>query len=267
MAHIINNLLIIKVGTSTLTKRTTDGYMELDTAAFVRIAEQITTLRASGQHMLIVSSAAITAGMVATNTKHRPTRDAMPALQSLASIGWRHILNTWSTALHDDTIGELLLTRRELELPHERQEVLRVIYHLLSDRRIAIINENDAITHEEISYGDNDMLAALLASAIKHSNLFGDDISVVVLSDVDGVLRDPDDPDSVIREITDTQQYVASIRHTTSDGGTGGMASKFAAAQIAQRHGVEFYIAHGRKEDILERTLSKTTGTHFVSER
>jgi glutamate 5-kinase len=180
----IDNILVIKVGTSTLTRRNMNGQLELDMKSFKRIGQQVINLKDAGYTIAIVSSAAITAGMVETGLAVRPsnTESSMPTLQALASIGWRHVLNAWDDALEALIIGELLVTRQELERDSERSELLRVARSLMLSGAVPIINENDAITHEKIAYGDNDTLAANFAVRLKRSSLFGDKVSVVVLS-------------------------------------------------------------------------------------
>ncbi len=261
----IDNVLIVKVGTGVLTRRNHRGYVELDVESFQRIGDQITRLQRIGFKVILVSSAAISAGMAITGMKARlGTREgAMPTLQSLASIGWRHVLNTWSETI-DSTIGELLITRNELENKAEQSELLRVLFELLSHNYVPIINENDAVSHEEITFGDNDILAAHLALKIKQSDLFGGEVSVVLLSNVDGVYSDVNDSTTLIAQMYDTDGYLSSLGTQVSDGGTGGMASKFKAADLVMSAGVDLYIANGRSKNAIFDVMLNATGTHFV---
>jgi glutamate 5-kinase len=265
--NLIDNVLIVKVGTSTLTRRNDSGLPELDIQSFDRIAKQIVNLRGNGHNVAIVSSAAITAGMAATGLANRPTNqeEHMPTLQGLASVGWRYIMNAWDDALGGLLIGELLITKHELELDSERSELLKVTHNLMSRGHIPIINENDAITHEEIAFGDNDTLAAIYASKLKQSELFGDNISVIILSDIDGVYEDIDDKSTLIKQIADISKYERVAHAKTGDGGTGGMVTKFNAAKIAQASGIDLYIANGRSENAISRTLNENAGTHFTA--
>lgn len=264
MRNIIDNVLVIKVGTSTLTKTSLSGQTELDYDSFRRLGEQIIQLRDKGHHVVIISSAAITAGMVEVGLTVRPdAKNDMPNLQRLASIGWRHILNAWSDALGGVTIGELLLTRQELESDREEAEALRVSYELMSHGNIPIINENDAIAHEEIAYGDNDTLAAIFTSKMKLSGLYGDNVSLVILSDINGVYEDINDERSIIKEIDTIDAYINSARDSSTGLGTGGMITKFAAAKIIHDCGADMYIANGRTKNTIERAIRKEIGTHF----
>lgn len=260
----IDNILVIKVGTSTLTKIHTNGQVTLDFESFRRIGQQIMEIRQKGYHVVVVSSAAITAGMVDVGLTVRPSAtDDMPNLQRLASVGWRHILNAWSDAIDDASIGELLLTKRELESHKEEAEALRVSYELIAHGNIPIVNENDAIAHEEIAFGDNDTLAAIFTRKIKESRLFGDNVSLIILSDINGVYADISNEHSIIKQIDDIDAYENIAQNSSGNLGTGGMITKFAAAKIVHQCGIDMYIANGRMEKVVQLVLDKKTGTHF----
>lgn len=263
MENIIDNVLVIKVGTNTLVEKSATGSEQLDEASFRRLGGQILDLQDSGQNVVVVSSAAITAGMVELGLESRSTE--ISELQRLASIGWRHVLNAWDDALDNRTIGELLLTQRELGFSCERQEALRLTHTLLKYGDLAIANENDAITHKEIAFGDNDTLAATYAAQIGRSLLFGDNVRLVLLSDINGVYEDIGDSDSVIAEITDIDRYQYLAKDSSSQNSTGGMVTKFEAARIANSNGVDMWIANGHMENAIELALSGEIGTHFVA--
>lgn len=264
MNEIVNDVLVLKIGTNTLIEKSADGSERLDKASFERIGRQVLALQEIGQSVVIVSSGAITAGMVGLSS--RPRKDTeMTELQRLASIGWRHVLNAWDGALVNRTIGELLLTQRELGLSYERDEALRVTHALLRHGDVAVANENDAITHKEIAFGDNDTLAATFAAQIGRSSLFGNNVRLVLLSDIDGVYADVNDTSSVISSIDDISRYSHFAKDTTKQNGTGGMVTKFSAARIANENGVDMWIANGRADNVIERTLSGEIGTHFLA--
>lgn len=266
MEHEIDNVLVVKVGTSTLVETAETGQESLDSESFARIGKQLLELQQDGMSLVVVSSGAITAGMVATGMRERPNKSAeMPGLQRLASIGWRHVLNAWSDALPDNVIGELLLTKQELELPTERDEVVRTTYELVRHGNIPVANENDAITHAEIAFGDNDTLAAIFAAKLRQSKLFGNKVSLILLSDVHGVYEDPTDASTCIPKIEDVTNYRALAQDTDNSNGTGGMITKFDAATIATENGVEMYIANGRSENAIRNALAGVAGTHFIA--
>lgn len=256
-------ILVIKVGTSTLSTHTETGESTLDIAAFNSIAQQAVSLQEQGYGIVIVSSAAITAGMNHTQTAERPSD--MPALQRMASIGWRIILNTWATAFSGHTVGELLVTRRELDRPQESSELVRVIDQLLTHNDICIINENDALTHEEIAFGDNDTLAAHVAALLHERKIATDGVLFTILSDIEGVYEDRSNPATILREIDDIDRLSHLAGDSDSSYGTGGMITKFQAAKIAGASGVDTWVGRGKNELVLSQLLNGTTGTHFRS--
>lgn len=263
--EIMNSVLVLKVGSSSLSEQHLNGTEHLDQSSFQRIGKQILELQKSGTGIVLVSSAAITAGMEITNTRPRPNKATqMPELQRLASIGWRRVLNAWGDALQPATIGELLLTRSELGIKQERKEALQVTRSLLSHGNIPIINENDAIAHEEIAFGDNDTLAAILAARMNRSSLFPA-VELMILSDIDGVYADPSDTSSIIPTIASIDDYEHLAQGTNNCNGTGGMKTKFTAARIAAASGVDTRIANGKRENVIQQALANQTGTHFIA--
>lgn len=260
----IHTIVVVKVGTSTLVHADTDQHEQLDEASFLRIGSQLRSLQREGTGVVLVSSGAITAGLVHTQTAVRPRADRnMPELQRLASIGWRHILNHWAAALDGMTIAELLLTRSELSPGSARDEALCVMRALLSHSDIAIINENDAITHEEIAFGDNDTLAAVLAVALRQSPLFPDDIRLVLLTDVDGVYAELGNHQSCIKDIYTASDFLHVAGESNGTHGTGGMHTKFRAAHLVNSAGIDMWIANGRRNNVIAQALRSKTGTHF----
>lgn len=259
----IDNIVVVKIGTSVLADTYPDGRQELNLESFRRIGKDILSLETSGMHVVIVTSAAITAGMAEGGLTKRPDKaTAVPELQRLSSIGWRPLLNAWDDALPGRATGSLQLTRHELDsVSSERSEALQTTYSLLNHGQTPIVNENDAITHSEIAFGDNDTLAATYATHMARSALFGNNIRVVLLSDVHGVYKDKDDPTSVIRTIVDIDDYEHLAGNAGSDNGTGGMKTKFAAARIVTRAGLAMYITHGRTDNAIRLALDGEIGT------
>jgi glutamate 5-kinase len=263
----INDVLIVKVGTTTMFKHE-QGRERLDHDSLKQIGAQVLRLRERGTNVALVSSGAVTAGMEATGTLVRPKGDeAMPETQRLATIGWHRVLTAWERALGTTTVGGLLITRRELNLDTpEHDEVLRTTHTLLRHGDVPILNENDGITHAELSnqsFGQNDTLAAVYAAQIAHSELFGAQVKLVLLSDVDGVYQDVNDSDSVIPVIEDIAAYEHVAGGTNGAMGRGGMRTKFEAAQIAMTAGVDMWVANGRSEEVIERAIAGEIGTHF----
>ncbi len=263
----LDNVVVAKVGTSVLVDTCPDGRQELNMEAFQRIGRDIITLEESGVHVVLVTSGAITAGMVEDGVTKRPDRKSeIPELQRLSSIGWRPLLNAWDEALLGRVTGSLQLTKRELDLLRpERSEAVRTTYSLLTHGNTPVANENDAITHAEIEFGDNDTLAATYAVHLGNSALFGANIRLVLLSDVHGVYRDRHDPSTIIRVIDDVAKYEHLAGGEGSKNATGGMKTKFPAAKIVTQAGIEMWITHGRTDNAIQRALSGEIGTKFLS--
>lgn len=265
----LDNVIVVKVGTTSMFRHEA-GRELLDRDSMKRIGSQVLDLRKHGFHVPLVSSGAVTAGMEATGTAVRPDgKEAMPEIQRLATIGWRRVLNAWFDAMGVEN-GGLLVTRRELNLDTpEHDEALRTTHTLLSHGEIPILNENDGITHGELtnqSFGQNDELSAIYAAQIAKSVLFGKGVRLVILSDVDGVYADMDDPTSIIREINmaDISSYEHLAGGPNGVHGKGGMKTKFEAAKIATAVGVEMWIANGQTENAIQLAMDGKIGTHFT---
>lgn len=262
MKEKINDVLIVKVGSSLLANNNEPGQLQSDT--FERIGDQILELRDAGHNVALVSSGAIAAGMTLTHLAARPdTKTEIPELQRLASIGWPYVLKAWSDALPGAHIGQLLLTLQSLDHNIEREEALGVMHSLFSHGDIPVINENDSISDDEITFGDNDRLAALLACRITQSPQFTGNVHLVLLSNVDGVYKDPGDTTSVVPVIEDTARYQHLIVPGQSEFGTGGMNSKLVAASMAGQLGVKSWLANGNEENAIQRALNGEIGTYF----
>lgn len=230
----------------------------LDGDSFRRIAKQVIQLKKQGDDVVLVSSGAITAGMMQTGISHRP-KGNMAALQRFASLGWHAVLGKWQRAL-SWSVGGVLLTQHSLNLQGECAEFQAVTHELLRAGDIPIINENDVISHAEIAFGDNDTLAATVAVRLADGY---DATHLVILSDVRGVYRDKTDPSTVIGIIKTLDEYAHFAGDSTSEHGTGGMKAKFAAASVAQNGGVVMHIAYGRTERAVERAMRGQIGTTF----
>lgn len=262
----IDDIVVVKVGTGVLADTFPDGSQKLNSETFQSIGRSIIDLEENGTNVVLVTSAAIIAGMEVVGETERPDRETeIPELQRLSSIGWRSLLTEWHFALPGMVTSSLQLTKQELNLEApERSEALRTIHTLLSHNEIPIANENDAITHDEIAFGDNDTLAAILAARIGQSALFGQNIRLVLLSDVEGVYMDKNDPGTLIRRIDNVADYRHIAGDSSSDKGTGGMRTKFDAADIVTEAGLSMRIALGRTDNAIQLALADEIGTLFL---
>lgn len=256
---------MVKVGTSSLVRLEKPlGIPRLDENAFKRIGSQIIRLH-DERDIVIVTSGAIAAGMSKCSEHRRPNPDTeMLELQRLASIGNIDLLNAWQRALKPIVIGGLLLTRPNLqERPNESSSAIQTIRALLRHGDVPVINENDAIAVEEIKFGDNDTLSAVVAAQLKHTRPESD-VKLVLLSDVDGLYTERDNPSSRISVVNCLEEVRSLAGGAGTSNGTGGMATKISAAEIAMGAGVHMWIANGQEEMGIIGALLGDTGTHFV---
>lgn len=260
MKEIIEDVLVVKVGTNTLVEKLDDGSERLDSESFRLIGRQVLALRERGTQIILITSGAINAGSIATaESRHGAS---MTELQRLAAVGWRHILNAWADALEGATTSSVLLTQHELSLANERTELLAVTHTMLSRGDIVIANENDVIAHEEIAFGDNDTLGATYAAHLGRSALFGK-VGYVILSDVHGVYEDKNDASTLIRVIDDIDSHEHLAGGAGSANGTGGMKTKFMAGRIARAASVNMWIVHGRSDNAIGGAVTDVLGTAF----
>ena len=220
------------------------------------IADQVALLRRRKIEVVIVSSGAIALGLPRLGFTQRPHE--MPELQAAAAVGQSRLMQHWEHgfAAHGIEIGQVLVTHDDLG---DRRRFLsaRLTLRALLDRgAVPIINENDTVATEEIKFGDNDQLAALVC------NLVSADV-LVMLTDVEGVRDASGVRMPIVRDIDREAAPVAG--KSTSTVGSGGMASKVGSARIVTRTGVPAVVAPGREPDVLARVLAGADiGTLFV---
>jgi glutamate 5-kinase len=265
----IDDIVVAKFATNVLSSVENDGSEHLDPDVFDMAGESIQAARETGKHVVVVTSAAIAAGMQETGTKPRPSKIThMHELQYLSGVGWLPILNEWSRVLPEVSVVGIQITSHELEddvLKPERQELLRTIYTTLAHGNIPLLNENDPITHREISFGDNDILAGMLVAHIGNSALFGSGVELMLVSDVDGIYVNSDDPTTLVKEISDLELVRSYIRDPVAAkaNSSGGGLSKIVAAEKARVGGVETYVVSGFERDIIQRGLAREIGTRM----
>jgi len=220
------------------------------------LADQIAVLRQRGVEVLIVSSGAIALGVRRLRLPRRPTD--LPALQAAAAVGQSRLMQHWENAfaVHDVAIGQVLLTHDDLGDRRRFLSARLTLRALLDQGVVPIINENDTVATEEIKFGDNDQLAALVCNLISADAL-------VILTDVEGVRDATGVRMPIVHDIDREAAPVAT--GSTSGVGSGGMASKVASARIVTRTGVPAVVAPGREPEVLPRVLAGADlGTLFV---
>ncbi|GAA2817057.1 glutamate 5-kinase [Crossiella cryophila] len=222
--------IVVKVGSSSLT--TAAG--GLDPARLDALVDALAARRHAGSQVVLVSSGAIAAGLAPLNLRRRP-RD-LASQQAAASVGQLQLAHAYtaSFARFDLVVGQVLLTADDVVRRAHYRNAQRTFDRLLALGAVPVVNENDTVATDEIRFGDNDRLAALVA------HLVGAD-ALVLLSDVDGVYdRNPKEPGAkLIAEVGDSADVDdVDVTAAGSGLGTGGMASKLAAARLASAAGI-----------------------------
>ena len=249
--------IVIKVGTSTLTR----GGGPPDPVYIAGLAEQIAAQLDAGCSVVLVSSGTIRAGMDTLNLPGRPR--SIPQKQAAAAIGQGLLMHIYAEAFaaHSVPVAQILLTREDLQDRTRYLNACNTFDTLLAHRVVPIVNENDTVAVDEIKFGDNDTLAALVASLIEADTL-------LLLSDVAGLYdRDPTQhADAQLIPIVETidralEEGAGGVQSLL---GTGGMATKIQAAKICANTGVRMFIADGRRPNVIADALSGLCGTQFV---
>jgi glutamate 5-kinase len=262
MNSVIQNArrLIIKVGSSLVTN---DG-KGLDTAAIAKWAEQIAQLRVLGKEVVLVSSGAIAEGMQRLGFDKRPT--GIHELQACAAVGQMGLAQIYETSFrqHDLRTAQVLLTHADLADRERYLNARSTLFTLLRLGVIPIINENDTVVTDEIKFGDNDTLGALVANLIE-----GD--ALIILTDQRGLFTaDPrKDPDAqFVHEAKAGDPALEAMAGGAGTGiGRGGMLTKILAAKRAATSGAHTVIAWGREEQVLTRLAAgEAIGTQLVAQ-
>ena len=245
---------VIKLGTQLLSDK--DGRLDVDFIG--TMADQIAALRERDIRVAVVSSGAIGAGVRELNLPKRPTD--LAKLQAVAAVGQRRLMDVWAGAFarHEILVAQILLTREDVDDRTRFLNLRNTIGAIHELGAVPIINENDTVSTDElvkISFGDNDLLAALVAHALRADLL-------VLLSVVDGIL---DAHGKSVRLIDEVDAARDLVRAEKSALGKGGFNSKLEAARQVTEFGEVMIVANGRMENILPRLLDcEELGTLFA---
>ncbi|NBI55848.1 glutamate 5-kinase [Photobacterium alginatilyticum] len=250
--------MVVKLGTSVLT----GGTLQLDRAHMVELVRQCASLRRQGHKVIMVTSGAIAAGREHLGYPELPK--TMASKQLLAAVGQSRLIQEWESlfGIYGLHVGQMLLTRADLDDRERYLNARDMIVALLDNGIIPVVNENDAVATTEIKVGDNDNLSALvgiLASADK----------LLLLTDQPGLFTaDPrNNPDAeLIREVHTIDETLHKLAGGSVGGlGTGGMATKLQAADVARRAGIEVIIAAGSRPDVIaDLVRGESVGTRFL---
>jgi glutamate 5-kinase len=252
--------VVVKIGSNVLSHP--KGGLDHDRIG--ALCRSIAAVRAAGSEVIVVSSGAVAAGRGLLKLDRRPSD--LADLQAVAAVGQGALMEAWGTHLrpHALVAAQLLLTRDDME---DRRRYLNMRNALIAmlDHRVVVpvINENDTTTVDELKFGDNDMLSAMVAAKL-------DSDLLLILSNVPGLMTDnpKTNPNAaivpVVKEIG--SEVEALVCSTTSSLGTGGMKTKLMAARHATQFGVSCVIADGGVDDQIQRVASGDfTGTWFVA--
>lgn len=249
--------LVVKIGTSSLTRPET-GHLALATLG--RLVETLCQLQRQGHRVILVSSGAVGVGCARLGIAQRPKTMALK--QAVAAVGQGRLMRVYDDFFSELTqpIAQVLLTRSDLAQRSRYVNSYRTFRQLMQLGIIPIVNENDTVATDELKFGDNDTLSAMVASLVGADYLF-------LLTDVDQLYSaDPrQDPDAKpIRRVKRIEQLTANIGAAGSSWGTGGMSTKIEAAKIAIAAGIHTVITQGQSpENLLKILAGEPIGTLF----
>lgn len=256
----MSKTIVIKLGTSTLTH----GSKSLSRPHMLEIVKQIARLHQQGRRIVVVSSGAVAAGRDYLN--HRELPKTLASKQLLAAVGQSQLIQVWESlfSIYNIKIGQMLLTRADIENKEHFLNARDTLTALLDQQIIPIINENDAVATAEFRIGDNDNLSALVAILAEAEQLY-------LLTDQTAMFdSDPrKNPNAkrlaVVEKITPEIHQMAGGSGTAQ--GTGGMATKVLAAEIATRSGVETLITSGDHPNVIVALAQGAEiGTRFLAQ-
>ena len=255
--------IVIKIGSSSLTHPETGA---LNLTKLEVLVREISDLHNMGKDVVVVSSGAIAVGRRAAGLGHRPSETKEK--QACAAIGQARLMMIYQKLFseYNQLAAQILMTKRTVMDNLSRFNALNTFQELLKLGAIPIVNENDTVSTYEMQFGDNDTLSAIVAALIDADLL-------LLLSDIDGLFTD--DPNSnpnaelihVVEKLDDHLLKMGKIT-STSDVGTGGMASKLTAAKLASAAGTDMVIANGEDFRNIHRVIEgQDCGTLFLSHK
>ena len=252
--------LVVKVGTSTLTAGTT----HLNRRRMLEIAQQIVHVREQGVRVVLVSSGAMAAGRERLRLDNGKARLPLPEKQMLAAVGQTYLMALWEQVfgMFDVRVAQVLLTRADLSDRRRYLNARDTLLTILAHDIVPIVNENDAVTTEEIRVGDNDNLSALVANVLDADLL-------LILSDIEGLFTaDPrkDKDAKLIGEVREIDERIRALAGGSKSGlGVGGMSTKIQAAELVTRSGSAMIVAHGARPNVIVDAVGdRPVGTRFL---
>lgn len=256
-----SNRVVVKVGTSTLTHKT--GMLNIRRIEL--LVKVLSDLKNSGKEVVLVTSGAIGVGAGKLALEQKP-RD-MPTKQACAALGQSELMYAYDKhfSVYNHNAAQVLLTRDILDNEIRKQNVINTLERLLQLKIIPIVNENDTVSIEEIEFGDNDTLSAIVSKLISADLL-------IILSDIDGLFdKDPkQDPNAkLIKTVNEINEEIITLASGKgSEFGTGGMITKLNAAQLCMNADIPMYIINGENPNNIYSLLDgDTVGTLFCRQK
>ncbi len=245
---------VIKIGTSILRGNKDDSTFKV----IEQFSKYISQSIKNGDKVILVSSGAVGLGCHCMDFK-KPPKDVV-SLQAAAAIGQGQLMSLYKDSMkkHDQEVAQVLLTRSDFESRSRYNNASNTLRKLLDWNILPVVNENDSLSPEELRYGDNDTLSALVATALHADQL-------IILTDVDRLYSSDPRLDQEAKPITDIH-HPSEINSLIEDAGksslwgTGGMSTKLDAARIATSSGIDVHLADGRKPNVLKELLNGSRG-------
>lgn len=252
--------IIVKVGSSSLTYEETG---EINYFRLERLIREITDLKNMGKDVILVTSGAIAVGTKTMNLSRRP--NCLEEKQAVAAVGQANLMMIYQKIFseYNQNVAQILITKNLIDQPVRRQNAQNTLNALLKMGAIPIVNENDTVATEEIVYGDNDTLSAIVSKLVKADLL-------ILLSDIDGLYDEDPRKNSDAKLIPEVTEITSNVQHMAggagSVNGTGGMATKITAAKIATSNGIDMVIANANVDNVIEKIVyGEKIGTLFIA--
>ena len=245
--------IVVKVGSRVLVDETGQP----DHKKVAALVSGLADAHDTGREMLLVSSGAIAAGLEALGMNTRP--DTLPGLQMAAAVGQTRLMSLYSQLFAPKQIiaGQVLLTDDLLKIDERRTNAKNTLLNLIDHRIVPVINENDTVATEEITFGDNDLLASLVSTLVRADAL-------ILLSTTDGLRDETGARVPFIERVS--EDILALDKGANGHLSTGGMTSKLMSAAKAAETDIPVIIAHGHTPDIIQTILDgEDVGTLIVS--
>lgn len=253
--------IVIKIGSSSLTHKET-GRLNLHKLEV--LVREISDLHNQGKEIVLVSSGAIAVGSATLGMKGKPAE--LEKKQACAAIGQARLMMIYQKLFseYNQTAAQILMTKNTMVNNLNRKNAQNTFHELLKLGAIPIVNENDSVSTYEIQFGDNDTLSAVVAALIDADLL-------ILLSDIDGLFTDDPNtnPDAEFVDLVENldDHFKNMAKGTTgSKVGTGGMATKLTAAEIATAAGTDMMIANGKDFRVIHEIMEgEKVGTLFAA--